>query len=97
MQNEPTFIPAPRTKVPIKKNAPNKNAVMLLEDALITGQGFTKKTESKFKSREKKVTQMLFDNPIQSSKKKKKKRHRKSSVSKKSMSKKGQGLKVDEF
>lgn len=83
----------PAQKVTIKKNAGIKGAMMLLEDAHVTGQGFAKKADKTRKTKEKKTTMLMFDNPMPAGKKKKKKRHRKSSSSK---SLKRKGVKVDE-
>lgn len=83
----------PVQKLKGKKSTTAKGAMMLLEDAQVTGQGFVKKAEKIKKTKEKKTMGLMFDNPMLAGKKKKKKRSRRSSASK-SMSRKG--IKVDE-
>jgi len=68
--------------------------MMLLEEAQVTGVGFVKKAKQEGKTKERKKTLMLFDNPMPAAgKKKKKKKRRKSSVYKQL---KDRGAKVQE-
>ena len=55
--------------------------MMLLEEAQITGLGFNKKAQGARKAKEKRVTAMMFDNPIPSGGKKKKKKNKRKSKS----------------